>query len=149
MSGEEFMRIKNELRDRSKRMVEMGEKLLEAQDQGTLSRTDVRVFNDYKKAVYAIEKQWKITHEQLDQNSLVILWPIAKLISGSFWYVPVVLYDCVVDNDLLAFTNTLTLCVQPSRLYCIVRSCAPIHGDPSASTSTTKCCTRMARWTDE
>lgn len=78
------MKIKNELRDRSKRMVEMGEKLLEAQDQGTLSRKDVRMFNDYKRAVFAIEKQWKITHEQLDQNSLVILWPIAKLIIGIF-----------------------------------------------------------------
>lgn len=84
MSGEDFMKIKNELRDRSKRMVEMGEKLLEAQDQGTLSRKDVRMFNDYKRAVFAIEKQWKITHEQLDQNSLVILWPIAKLIIGIF-----------------------------------------------------------------
>ncbi len=87
MSGEQFMKIKNELRVRSERMVEVGQKLLEAQDQGVLSRKDIRMFNDYRKAVYAIEKQWKITHEQLDKNSLVVLKPIMQLIIGIFLYV--------------------------------------------------------------
>lgn len=82
MTGSEWMEIKNALKNRTERMIEIGEKLLEAQDQQALSRKDVRLFKDYQKAVYDIEKKWKITKNQLNENSFFVLKPILCLIIG-------------------------------------------------------------------
>jgi hypothetical protein len=83
MTAQEFVEIKESLRRRSEKMIEMGEQLLEAQDEGRLvSRKDVRLYKDYQKAVYDIEEKWKITRSQLHINSFVVLKPIMKLIFG-------------------------------------------------------------------
>ena len=82
MSGEEFIQIKAQLQTRSAKMIEMGEKLMEAQDMGKVGRKEVKLFQDYKKACYAIEEKWRITRTQLDQSALVVLKPIFQLICG-------------------------------------------------------------------
>ncbi|KAL9642580.1 hypothetical protein ABK040_011145 [Willaertia magna] len=78
----EFVTIKAKLMNQSKRLIEIGAKLQEAQDEGKITLKERRVLNDFKIAAYRLEEEWKIVHQSFFSAGGSVILPIVYLVLG-------------------------------------------------------------------
>src|SRR5687767_5606002 len=61
--ADEFARQKIAIMNKSEKLIELGQKLQEAQERGRLKRSEIRIFKDFKEATYRLESDWNILHQ--------------------------------------------------------------------------------------
>nr|CAG4718516.1 unnamed protein product [Naegleria fowleri] len=100
----EFIEAKAKLMRQSKKMIEIGTKLQEAQDEGKIALKDRRILNDFKMAAYKLEEEWKIIHTSFFSAGGSVILPILYLILGIVcclislaWIVHLIVYWAIIN----------------------------------------------------
>jgi LMBR1 domain-containing protein 1 len=102
ITGVQFQDNKAALRTKLEQLIEIGQKLQEAQDSDLLKAKDAILFNDFKDATYKIENDWKILHKSYFDLGGSVIFPFIQLIAGIFclcisllWIVQIICYMIV------------------------------------------------------
>lgn len=99
IKGHEFADAKVKLQTKLEKLIEIGQKLQEAQDTGNIKAKDAMLFNDFKDATYKIENDWRILHKSYFDLGGSVIFPFIQLIGGIFcaclsllWIVQIICY---------------------------------------------------------
>lgn len=103
IKSSEFIEAKARLMKQSRRLIDIGTKLQEAQDEGKITLKDRRVLNDFKIAAYRLEEEWKVIHTSFFHAGGSVILPIIYLILGIIcclvsltWIIHLIVYWAII-----------------------------------------------------
>ncbi len=82
VSSSDFVDLKYKLMLKSEQLIDVGNKIMEAQEDGKVSRANVALYNDFKQATQQVEKDWKTLETRFYLQGGSIVLPIIQLIFG-------------------------------------------------------------------
>ncbi|KAL0476845.1 lipocalin-interacting membrane receptor [Acrasis kona] len=102
VKGPEFATAKEKYKNRIEQLIEIGQKLQEAQDNGRVKPKDALLYNDFRDATYKIENDWKILHKSYFDLGGSVIFPFIQLLLGIvfaclslLWFVQIICYMIV------------------------------------------------------
>lgn len=92
--SDEFVDMKVAIMKRAERLIELGAQIEEKRDEGVLGRKDIRFFNEFKEAVYLVERDWENLEKSFYEAGGSVIIPIVQFVAGVVLYATfVVLID--------------------------------------------------------
>lgn len=78
----EFVDMKVAIMKRAERLIELGNQIEEKRDEGELGRKDIRLYNEFKEAVYIVERDWENLEKSYYRAGGSVIIPIIQMIAG-------------------------------------------------------------------